>query len=150
MSDTIERILVATDFSECSKAALRRGSVLAKALGAALDVIHVWAYRPAYAAAMVGSGPPEDAVRKLASAASEQMRSFCAEASESGVEIANQLVLDGDAGAEVVRVAEEGGYDLIVAGTHGRKAVPRFFMGSVAERIVRNGPCPVLTVRHHG
>jgi nucleotide-binding universal stress UspA family protein len=44
--------------------------------------------------------------------------------------------------------AREQGVDLIVTGTHGRGGMAHFFMGSIAERLVRSAPCPVLTVRH--
>jgi len=45
--------------------------------------------------------------------------------------------------------AEQGGFDLIVMGTHGRRGLSHVFLGSVAERVVRMAPCPVLTVRAH-
>ena len=49
---------------------------------------------------------------------------------------------------EIVDYARKNGIDLIVMGTHGRGAIAHFFMGSVAERVVRMAPCPVLTVRN--
>ena len=73
-------LLVAIDFSDCSKEALRRADGMAKALGASIDVVHVWPYATAYAAAMVGSGPPEDAVHRLQAVAAENLRVFCDEA----------------------------------------------------------------------
>ena len=48
----------------------------------------------------------------------------------------------------IVDYAKSNGIDLIVVGTHGRRAVAHLLMGSVAERVVRTAPCPVLTVRH--
>jgi len=54
----------------------------------------------------------------------------------------------GSAFVEVVRYAREQGIDLIVMGTHGRGAIAHMLLGSVAERVVRKAPCPVLTVRH--
>ena len=48
----------------------------------------------------------------------------------------------------IVTLVEQGAYDMIVMGTHGRKGIGRLMMGSIAERVVRNAPCPVLTVRH--
>ncbi|HWM86759.1 MAG TPA: universal stress protein, partial [Kofleriaceae bacterium] len=52
--------------------------------------------------------------------------------------------------AEVVREAREGGFDLIVMGTHGRTGLRHALIGSVAEKVVRKAPCPVLTVRPPG
>jgi nucleotide-binding universal stress UspA family protein len=49
--------------------------------------------------------------------------------------------------AEIVRFAGDGGYDLIVMGTHGRRGVARVLLGSVAARVVQTAGCPVLTVR---
>ena len=50
----------------------------------------------------------------------------------------------------IVRVARERGVDLIVMGTHGRTGLQHVLLGSVAEKVVRLAPCPVLTVRHNG
>jgi nucleotide-binding universal stress UspA family protein len=55
--------------------------------------------------------------------------------------------LQGLTAAEIVRFAQEGGYDLIVMGTHGRKVVARVLLGSVAARVVQTAECPVLTVK---
>jgi nucleotide-binding universal stress UspA family protein len=57
------------------------------------------------------------------------------------------LVTTGDAAERVSSIQSALDIDLIVIGTHGRRAVPRFFLGSVAERVVREAMCPVLTIR---
>ncbi len=64
MNTDISRVLVATDFSECSLAAVRWAAKTATAFGATLDLIHVWSYAPVYTRAMVSSGPPEEAVKR--------------------------------------------------------------------------------------
>jgi nucleotide-binding universal stress UspA family protein len=53
----------------------------------------------------------------------------------------------GNAAAVIIEVAQEQGCDLIVMGTHGRTGVAHLFLGSVAEKVVRTAPCPVLTIR---
>lgn len=58
-----------------------------------------------------------------------------------------QRIETGEPGSVIVRIAEEEFFDLIVMGTHGRQGFERLVMGSVAERIVRQAACPVLTVR---
>jgi nucleotide-binding universal stress UspA family protein len=63
-----------------------------------------------------------------------------------GIQVATVLV-EGPPATAVIRVAKRKGAHLIVVGTHGRTGVQRMLMGSVAERIVRLSPCPVLTVR---
>ena len=60
------------------------------------------------------------------------------------------VVRAGDAWQEIIAVATEIGADLIVMGTHGRRGVARVFLGSVAEKVVRRSPVPVLTIRTHG
>jgi nucleotide-binding universal stress UspA family protein len=60
---------------------------------------------------------------------------------------ATALLRDGDPADQIVRAVRSTKAGLIVMGTHGRRGVPRFFLGSVAERVVANAPCPVVTVR---
>jgi nucleotide-binding universal stress UspA family protein len=55
-------------------------------------------------------------------------------------------VLIGDVGEEVVRYAEETGIDMIIMGTHGYKGLEKVMFGSVAEKVVKTAPCPVLTI----
>ena len=57
-------------------------------------------------------------------------------------------MLIGDEAEEIVHLAQEEGYDLIVIGTHGRTGLGRLLMGSVAEKVLRRAPCPVLTIKH--
>src|SRR5207248_3655533 len=66
---------------------------------------------------------------------------------EEGVPLEHKLVLSADTVPEIERVAEEEACDLIVMGTHGRTGLTRVLMGSVAEAVLRQAPCPVLTVR---
>ena len=58
------------------------------------------------------------------------------------------LMVTGAPAAEIVRYAEDQSINLIVMGTHGRGMVAHALLGSVAEKVVRHAPCPVLTVRH--
>ena len=57
-------------------------------------------------------------------------------------------VMQGTPFAEIVKVARDESYDLIVMGTHGRAGISHALLGSVAERVVRKAHCPVLTIRH--
>ena len=145
----INRILVATDFSEASSAALLYGMNLARTYRAQLDVVHVvndLAARMLPAAevlADVGRIQTEmEAVARHtldALLAGEDRRLLRARA----------VVLTSAQTAErIVSYARDANTDLIVMGTHGRTSVAHFFMGSVAQNVVRSAPCPVLTVRH--
>jgi nucleotide-binding universal stress UspA family protein len=67
-------------------------------------------------------------------------------AKKSGIRVAATMVT-GDPSAQIVRTARSTRADLIVIGTHGRRGVSKFLLGSVAERVIATAPCPVLTVR---
>lgn len=64
---------------------------------------------------------------------------------ERGIESTMQME-NGDPASEIARVAEEGGYDLIVAGSRGRSPVGELLLGSVSQSVVRQASCPVLVV----
>jgi nucleotide-binding universal stress UspA family protein len=59
----------------------------------------------------------------------------------------SHLLEEGDPADQILRVAQEGGYDLVVMGTHGRTGLGRLLMGSVAEKVMRKAPCPVLVAK---
>jgi nucleotide-binding universal stress UspA family protein len=143
----LKRILVPYDFSETSAAAVRYGTALARNFGARLYFLHVGdrAQTQFETEFPIGlEGAVEDAVReRLLRIVTPQ------EKAELNPEFA---VRPGAPAAEVVRYAQEAEIDLIVMGTHGRGFVGHVVMGSVAEKVVRTAPCPVLTVRNpnHG
>jgi nucleotide-binding universal stress UspA family protein len=119
-------VVLATDLSESSRAAARAAADYARRLGARLHVLHVlWPTSDAAA------GP---ALERLAG----ELRATApvVTAVESGMPAADIIV----------RYAERQRASLIVMGTHGRTGVSRALLGSVAERVVRTAPCPVLTV----
>jgi nucleotide-binding universal stress UspA family protein len=120
----VDEILVATDFSEAADTAVRVAHVYATALGARLHVFHV-------------SWPEEHGLTKLFADLVTNLGSGVP------VVVASQ---GGDAAEEIVRYARGHNVRLIVLGTHGRTGVSRVLMGSVAERVLRTAPCPVLTV----
>jgi nucleotide-binding universal stress UspA family protein len=117
-------ILVATDFSETAAGALRVGLRHARALGARVHLLHV------------ASEGEADVTRPLAEAAAQ-----------AGPDVPAVLATSvGDPAPEIVRYATRHPIDLIVVGTHGRTGVSRVLLGSVAERVMRGAPCPVLVV----
>jgi nucleotide-binding universal stress UspA family protein len=117
-------VLVATDFSEGADAAVRTAHAYARALGARLHVLHV-------------TWPEEIGVTELFAALKASLGDAVP------VDVAAR---HGDPAEEIVRYARSHGVDLIVVGTHGRSGVSRAVLGSVAERVARHAPCPVLTV----
>ncbi|HEX7480041.1 MAG TPA: universal stress protein [Polyangiales bacterium] len=144
---TIARcILVATDFSEPSGHAVQYAAELCAKLGARLVLVHAYGL-PAYVMPIEGSmmASPQYAA-DLVVRLQDQLDAEVAKLASRGIAIETKLVL-GPAYLEIVRVAQECGADLIVVGTHGRSGLSHAIMGSVAERVVRLSPTPVLSVR---
>ncbi len=148
----IRSILVPTDFSTGAASAAQVAYELARGLGARVTLLHVYQL-PAYVFPD-GSAyltPPETAAA-IARAVDEQLHKLEEDAeAHAGVAVAVQSA-QGMSADEILRVAREGDYDLIVMGTHGRTGVKRLVFGSIAEQVVRHADRPVLTVRepkHH-
>lgn len=149
----LNRILVPVDFSDCSRAALDYAETLSKTFSATVDLIHVWEVPP-YIPPEAMVGVPGHDTQTLADvahgSAEKEMRRFVKELEDEGVKVERTLLDSGDPGRTIVEVAEKEHYDMIVLGTHGRTGLSHLLMGSVAERVVRHAPCPVLTVRAPG
>jgi nucleotide-binding universal stress UspA family protein len=141
----IRRILVPHDFSETAEKAFGLALALAAKLGASLTLLHVYEV-PSYAFAE-GVPLPVSLTEEIAAAARSALEVLAGRAAQEGVPIAT-LLRQGAAWSEIAAAAKEPGADLIVMGTHGRRGVARMLLGSVAEKVVRTAPCPVLTV--HG
>jgi nucleotide-binding universal stress UspA family protein len=78
--------------------------------------------------------------------AQRQLAKLTEKAKAAGVRTA-ALMMDGEPAQQIVRAARSKRADLIVVGTHGRTGLNKFFVGSVAQRVVVTAPCPVVTVR---
>ena len=141
----IKRILVPTDFSEPGRSALKYAVAFADQFGAAVDLIHV--VESITAGALLSYRPLEELKSSLKSAAEEKMDELHSEWTEYSFPV-QKIVVDGHPFVEIVRHAKKNNADLIVMGTHGRGAIAHMLLGSVAEKVIRKAPCPVLTVRH--
>jgi nucleotide-binding universal stress UspA family protein len=143
---TIKRILVPTDFSECSEHALKYGREMASTFGATLHLLHVVQdpYTQPWAAEAFPA-PLGDLLQQWQEQAHARLKALLPEGERSGAMIAVQV---GSPFQEICRYAEEQDIDMIVIGTHGRGPLGHMLLGSVAEKVVRRAPCPVLTVRH--
>lgn len=143
-SSIFHRIVVPTDFSTCSEEAWRLGRRVAAATGGELILTHVLSEAPLYGESlMTDLRHVYEEARKWAEATLE---TWVAEARAAGL-TARPALRTGAAHREVVALATDERADLIVIGTHGRGGVDRALLGSVADRVVRLAPCPVLTVR---
>ena len=145
----ITRILVPTDFSTTADAALEYAFVLADRFGASLQLLHVLA-DPFMADGMAAETYVLDvpALRDaMLQDARERLAHRAAPREKTTTRIETE-VLFGHGARTIAEYAAERGVDLIVMGTHGRTGVAHLLLGSIAERLVRTAPCPVLTVRH--
>ena len=147
MDPLIQKIILATDFSDASKDASYHALLLAQTYNAELKALHVFNPKPL--------GIPHPYKKKKNRAQEEE---DLAKTRQRGRDILNELAdsfhvkadtifAEGDAGPEIVRIAEELNTDLLVVGTHGYTGWNRLALGSVAEYVVRNAPCAVLTIK---
>ena len=141
-------ILVPTDFSDTSEVALNYGRALSETFKSSLHVLHVVSDADlGPGAAELWGFSPRDLLDRWEADARRRLDELCPEADRKTLRM--QVVTRvGKPFVEVVHYAREHDVDLIVIGTHGRGAVQHALLGSVAEQVVRNSPCPVLTVRH--
>lgn len=141
-----KRILCPTDFSEPSSEALRVGSEMALHFGAEVLVVHIVPPLPTPADMPHGvSNDIDVAQKKQELDAGEAIKDAVATFSQLGLR-AQGIVRVADPADGIVRVASEEKTDLIIIATHGRTGWRRLVFGSVAEKVVRNSRCPVLTV----
>jgi universal stress protein A len=146
---TLEQILVATDFSEPSEAALLYGRELAMRFGARLHVLHV--AQDVYvtmsgAENYLASAPAIQ--QEIEDAARRRLDEIVGANGPGEPETITGVLTAASPAVAIVDYAQANDSDLIVMGTHGRGAVMHLVMGSVAERVVRLSRCPVLTVKH--
>jgi nucleotide-binding universal stress UspA family protein len=144
----IKHILIATDFSETSDAALAYARQLAHMFASTLHVLHVAGNvieaavgTEMYAADFVGMQ------REVEQAAREQLDVVVTDDDRRTLAVRAVVRTSNSPAQEIVAYAKDAKVDLIVLGTHGRGGVAHLFLGSVAERVVRTASCPVLTVR---
>ncbi len=144
MAIEFKHILVPVDFGEPSQRALREAVSLAQRFASQLTLVHVYEI-PVYAY----TGTPyvtTDLFGPIEEAAREHLQRTLVEV-QSKVPAAKSVLRRGAPSTEILAAIEELRPDLVVIGTHGRKGVSHALLGSVAEKIVRLSPAPVLTLR---
>lgn len=154
MSPTFKKLLVPVDFSDCSRAALEHAELIGRQFGASITILHVWE-------------PPSSKIPKISlqsfdfpDRVSQSLETFVRRESimemrdflrdfdrDDSIEVRCQLV-SGQPTDQILSWAQDGAYDLIIMGTHGRSGLAHLFMGSVTEKVLRHAPCPVLAIRH--
>lgn len=135
------KLLCPTDFSDCSLHGLHLAYSLAHQHAAKLIIVHVVDVlygKQTYGGVQVEVRPDDFPQQQL-----QRLQRFHPHYPDVEVE---HVLVEGQPAQEVLRLAKEQNCDLIVIGTHGRTGLERFILGSVAETILREAPCPVLTV----
>ncbi len=144
----LRTILIPTDFSGCANYALPYAAAIARATNATIICVHV--VEPiAPAVGYTGLAEPlpiADISEQLEDSAERELPKL-AECDECAGLKVEEVLVHGDAAAEIVRVAEEREVDLIVISSHGRTGLGRILFGSTAEAVVRHASCPVLVVK---
>lgn len=137
-------IVCAIDFSEHADRALEHALALGKRLGAKVVAVHAWQL-PVYAVpdGVAVFGP--EVVAEITDGLQKQLAKVLETHRKEGVTLEGKLVAGAPVEA-VLDVAKESGADYVVIGTHGRTGVARLVIGSVAERMVRLSPIPVVVV----
>ena len=145
-TDGFYRIVVPTDFSSCAEEAWTKAQQLAHAFESELVLVHVLDEPTFYAAAPFARRVGQEVYATGRRRAEEQLEHWVEKARASGLEARAQLRV-GVPHREIVEVAADERADLVVIGTHGRGGLSRAVLGSVADRVIRLAPCPVLSVR---
>ena len=143
----IRRILCASDLSKTSGKALISAIDLAKANRARLTIIHAHVpIVPLVPEQYLEASTWDRVDTETRRWAGRQVEKLTEKARKRGVR-ASAMMVTGDPAQQIVRMARSKRADLIVVGTHGRRGFSKFFLGSVAERVIATAPCPVMTVR---
>ena len=137
----IKKVLVPVDFSENSKKILDAAVYFSGVHGAQVYVVFVVQSFDDYSGFFVPHMPVAKFEEEMVQAADQKMETFL-----RGHKIVEFQVLVGDVAEEIIRHADESGMDMIIMGTHGYKGLEKIMFGSVAEKVVRSSPCPVLTI----
>jgi nucleotide-binding universal stress UspA family protein len=140
-----KKITCAIDLSDASRLAMESAADLARALGAELTLLHVHETTPMSAVDLLVT--PGGLAELSAEETEATLADWRASASERCGRRVRSVVRTGAPAAEIVEHARDEGTDLLVVATHGRRGLARLAFGSVAEKVAKQAPCPVLLVR---
>lgn len=142
----IRRILYASDFSSPSRRAFDTALGIAKSLNARLTIVSVLAPVLTVPDQYIDAVTLDQLDKQARRWSSQQLERLVERARKAGIS-ASAVLRDGDPADQIVRACRATKSDLIIVGTHGRRGLTKFFLGSVAERVVSTASCPVVTVR---
>ncbi len=149
----LERVLIPTDGSEAAQKAVTFAVKHLENIPCKVTLLSV-VEEPVYSAFWsdgliapeVLMPPPEELREELDKRAEEVLKESAQPLRDAGLEV-QAKVRFGNPATEIIQEASEGGYDMIVMGSHGRGAIGGFLLGSVSNRVIHHAPCPVLIVR---
>src|SRR5262245_23151079 len=141
----IKNILIPTDFSDTSSAALGHASMIAERFNADLTILHVdTSTETTREEAFPALEPEMDETEK---ATESEVLLLTGMNTPKHLRVKRVLRCNENPAEEIVRYTREHAVDLVIVGTHGRSGLSHLIMGSVAEKVVRQAHCPVITVR---
>jgi len=142
---TFETIMVPIDFSENAPKILATAVDIAEKFKATLSIVYVVQHFEDYSGFFVPHMPINQFEGEMVESAEKKMASFLAENLKSNLPC-NSTIIKGDVAEEIIDYAAQNDIAMIVMGTHGYKGLEKVFFGSVAEKVVKTSPCPVLTI----
>lgn len=144
----IDKIVAAVDFSEISDRIMKLALLMAEQYQAELNIIFVAETIPTALAGFAMTDVPITQIEEDMYEHSKKRLEKFVEKYRAGYSIPLKCqVLEGQAAKGIIEWSEKNDVDLIIMGTHGYKGLEKMLMGSVAERVLKLAPCPVLTTR---
>ncbi|MGE0546229.1 MAG: universal stress protein [Kofleriaceae bacterium] len=141
-----KKILVAVDFSPPAHDALQVAAAMAADSGAELHLLHAWS--PGVYGVYGMEGVPATMINEVMEDIRNGLATWKRDAEQLGATIVTTAVRTGAPWHEIIEtVRADPSFDLVIVGTHGRTGLKHVLLGSVAEKVVRHSPCPVLVVR---
>lgn len=148
----MQRILITTDLSDESQVAFSHGRLLAEKFGSEVDVLAI-IEDPAHAAMLYALDnpvlPSQEVQEQFKQKINTDLEKLVEKHLEGITTRCHVVEADQPVHDAIIDFLKEHGSDLIIIATHGRTGLKRLLIGSVAERVVRECPCPVLTVPSH-
>lgn len=141
----VKKILVPIDFSENANRVIEYGAFAAKTFGAEMEAIFVAQTFQDYSEFFEPHMPIIQFEEDLVASAKERMTTFLKENLDASV-TCKGVVLSGDISETIIEYVKQHHVDLVVMGTHGYKGLEKVLFGSIAEKVVKMSPCPVLTI----
>jgi len=145
----IKTVITPIDFSDNAGLVVESAAYMAGTFGATLHIIFIVQNFEDYSGFFVPQMNVPNIENELYVGAQEQMETFCKEHGDyfakAGIAMIKKVMV-GDVSEKIVEYAAEEGGDMIVMGTHGYKGLERIMFGSVADKVVKSAPCPVMTI----